>query len=75
MLWSEKRETIFEVSMKNYLLSDFSGKQTQRLSSYNILTYNIFMFFSALDAAKREMEALKTSLEEEKIQSAQGRLF
>ena len=58
MLWSEKRETIFEVSMKNYLLSDFSGKQTQRLSSYNILTYNIFMFFSALDAAKREMEAL-----------------
>ena len=31
--------------------------------------------FSGLDAANKEIEALKTSLEEEKIQKTQGRLL
>ena len=31
--------------------------------------------FSGLNAAKKELEALKTSLEKEKIQKTQGRLL
>ena len=33
------------------------------------------MFFSGLDAANKEIEALKTLLEEEKIQKTQGKLL
>ena len=33
------------------------------------------MFFSDLDAAKRERDTLKALLEEEKVQKTQGRLL
>ena len=40
---------------------------------YQLSAYKIFMFFSGLDAAKKEIETLKTSLAEEKIQKTQGK--
>ena len=42
---------------------------------YLLSAYRILMFFSDLDAARKEIEALKTSLEEEKIQKTEGRLL
>ena len=37
--------------------------------------FSIFVFLSGLDAAKREIRTLKTSLEGEKIQKTQGKLL
>ena len=37
--------------------------------------FSIFVFLSGLDVAKREISALKTSLEEEKILKTQSRLL
>ena len=65
----EKREHV-QSKQVELLQSDFSSEQTGLFSAYKI-----FMVFKGLNADNKEIEALKTSLEEEKIQKTQGRLL
>ena len=49
---------MFKVSTKNYLQSDFGSEETCWLS-----LYNIFVFFSGLDAANKEIKTLTASVD------------